>query len=98
MDSMDNPMPALFVSHGSTMMLGEECVVSDDWEEAGRQAELRGVKGIVIMASRIFSHLGSMCTPLTLSAGCSLGEEWREPRARVDESRANLRINRLGRP
>lgn len=31
------------------MMLGEQCVVSDDWEETGRQAERRGIKGVVIM-------------------------------------------------
>ncbi len=46
---MAKPMPMIFVSHGSTMMAGEQCVVSEDWQETGRQAELRGVKGIVIM-------------------------------------------------
>lgn len=37
------------------MMLGEQCLVSDDWEETGRQAELRNIKGVVIMVSIHFS-------------------------------------------
>ncbi|CUM67392.1 uncharacterized protein PRCAT00005086001 [Priceomyces carsonii] len=47
----DKEFPILFVSHGSTMMLGEESVVSKDWEEQGRNAERRDVKGIVILGA-----------------------------------------------
>lgn len=43
--------PVIFVSHGSTMMLGEDSVVSDDWEEQGRNAERSGIKGIVILGA-----------------------------------------------
>ena len=31
------------------MMLGEQSVVTQDWEEIGRQAENRGIKGVVLM-------------------------------------------------
>lgn len=43
------PTPLVFVSHGSTMMLGEQSVVTQDWQEIGRKIEKRGVRGIVLM-------------------------------------------------
>ena len=45
------------------MMLGEQSVVSRDWQEAGRQAELAGVKGIVLMVCG--RGRGSIPTPST---------------------------------
>jgi aromatic ring-opening dioxygenase catalytic subunit (LigB family) len=48
---MGKPTPLIFVSHGSTMMLGEESVVTRDWQEIGRKAERRGIKGVVMMVS-----------------------------------------------
>ena len=46
---MGKPTPLVFVSHGSTMMMGETSVVTKDWQDIGRKAERRGIKGVVIM-------------------------------------------------
>lgn len=46
---MKTPTPLVFVSHGSTMMMAEESMVTKDWQDVGRRAELRGIKGVVIM-------------------------------------------------
>lgn len=51
MTTVNEEFPVLFVSHGSTMMLGEESVVSRDWEEQGRNAERCGIEGIVILGA-----------------------------------------------
>ncbi|CUM55095.1 uncharacterized protein AC631_03453 [Debaryomyces fabryi] len=51
MDYNNKDFPILFVSHGSTMMLGEESVVSRDWEEQGRNAERNGVQGVIILGA-----------------------------------------------
>ncbi|KAI0131922.1 aromatic ring-opening dioxygenase family protein [Xylariales sp. AK1849] len=46
-----SPTPLIFVSHGSTMMLGEQSVVTRDWQETGRKIEKRGVKSIIVMGA-----------------------------------------------
>lgn len=51
MTDSNKDFPILFLSHGSTMILGEESVVSRDWEEQGRNAERNGVQGVVILGA-----------------------------------------------
>jgi hypothetical protein len=43
--------PVLFLSHGTTMMLGENSRVRDYWRKLGDDALRHGVKGVVIMVS-----------------------------------------------
>lgn len=61
------PTPLIFVSHGSTMMLGEQSVVSDDWERQGRNAERRGIKGIVILVRSYSSSSFFLSISMSLS-------------------------------
>lgn len=49
MTDSNKGFPILFLSHGSTMMLGKESVVSRDWEVQGRNAERNGVQGVIIL-------------------------------------------------
>ena len=39
------------MSHGSTMMLGEDSAPGRFWEGVGREAQKRGIKGIVWMGA-----------------------------------------------
>lgn len=41
--------PVHFFSHGSTMMLGEECESAAYWKKCGDDALANDVKGIIIM-------------------------------------------------
>ena len=41
--------PVLFLSHGTTMMLGEDSRVRDYWRKLGQDALKAGVKGVIIM-------------------------------------------------
>src|ERR1700737_1176411 len=45
------PTPVFFMSHGSTMMLGEESAPADFWLSVGQEATRRGVKGVVMMGA-----------------------------------------------
>ncbi|RDL33937.1 uncharacterized protein BP5553_08305 [Venustampulla echinocandica] len=49
--SQKHPTPVFFVSHGSTMMLGEESEPAAIWKEMGDEATRRGVKSIVMMGA-----------------------------------------------
>uniref|UniRef100_A0A060T6E6 ARAD1C19118p n=1 Tax=Blastobotrys adeninivorans TaxID=409370 RepID=A0A060T6E6_BLAAD len=44
-------VPMYFCSHGSTMMLGEQSLASDDWAKFGREAEKHNIKGVVMMGA-----------------------------------------------
>jgi len=52
--------PVHFFSHGSTMMLGEECESASYWEKCGNEALANGVKGLIIMV-RFF--VTAFCQP-----------------------------------
>lgn len=41
--------PVLFLSHGTTMLLGEDSRIRDYWRKLGKDALSHGVKGIIIM-------------------------------------------------
>lgn len=41
--------PVHFLSHGTTMLLGEDSKIRDYWRKLGRDALKHGVKGIIIM-------------------------------------------------
>jgi aromatic ring-opening dioxygenase catalytic subunit (LigB family) len=41
--------PVHFFSHGSTMMLGEECDSATYWKKCGDEALANNIKGVVIM-------------------------------------------------
>jgi len=43
--------PVHFFSHGSTMMLGEECESATYWKKCGDEALENGIKGVVIMGA-----------------------------------------------
>lgn len=43
--------PVHFFSHGSTMMLGEECESASYWKKCGDEALANNVKGIIIMGA-----------------------------------------------
>jgi len=45
--------PVHFFSHGSTMMLGEECESASYWKKCGDEALANGVKGIIMMVRSI---------------------------------------------
>lgn len=68
--AMAKPTPLIFISHGSTMMMAEESVVTRDWQDIGRKAELRGIKGIVIMVLQ--QDFTSCCfwNPFTDDSAC----------------------------
>jgi aromatic ring-opening dioxygenase catalytic subunit (LigB family) len=40
-----------WISHGSTMMLGEESESATYWKKAGDEALANGIKGVVMMVS-----------------------------------------------
>jgi aromatic ring-opening dioxygenase catalytic subunit (LigB family) len=44
--------PVLFLSHGSTMMLGEESESADFWKKCGDDAIAYGIKGVIMMVFR----------------------------------------------
>jgi ABC-type dipeptide/oligopeptide/nickel transport system permease subunit len=44
--------PVLFLSHGTTMMLGTDSRTRDYWAALGRDALVHGVKGVIIMVCR----------------------------------------------
>lgn len=46
-----NLTPVHFFSHGSTMMLGEECPSAAYWNRCGDEASANGIKGVVIMGA-----------------------------------------------
>ncbi|KWU43411.1 LigB subunit of an aromatic-ring-opening dioxygenase LigAB [Rhodotorula sp. JG-1b] len=46
-----HPTPVILCSHGSTMMLGEDSTAGRYWEEVGKEALKRGVKGVVFMGA-----------------------------------------------
>jgi hypothetical protein len=82
--------PVHFFSHGSTMMLGEECDSASYWKKCGDEALENGIKGVVIMVCHFlqtFSHLRlllSLSTALTRFPlpGCALGLPRRQDRSR----------------
>ena len=43
--------PVHFFSHGSTMMLGEDCPSAAYWKKCGDEALAHGIKGVVIMGA-----------------------------------------------
>lgn len=43
--------PVHFFSHGSTMMLGEDCPSAAYWKQCGDEALANGIKGVVIMGA-----------------------------------------------
>jgi aromatic ring-opening dioxygenase catalytic subunit (LigB family) len=43
--------PVHFFSHGSTMMLGEECPSADHWKTCGDEALANNIKGIITMGA-----------------------------------------------
>ncbi|KAK5023873.1 hypothetical protein LTS07_008998 [Exophiala sideris] len=43
--------PVHFFSHGSTMMLGEECDSAAYWKKCGDEALAHGIKGVIIMGA-----------------------------------------------
>ena len=43
--------PVHFFSHGSTMMLGEECQSASYWKKCGDEALAHDIKGVVIMGA-----------------------------------------------
>lgn len=43
--------PVHFLSHGSTMMLGEESDSANYWKKCGDEALARNIKGVVIMVA-----------------------------------------------
>ena len=45
--------PVHFFSHGSTMMLGEESESATYWKKCGDEALANGIKGVIMMVSRI---------------------------------------------
>ena len=45
------PTPVFFMSHGSTMMLGEESAPADFWLSVGEEAIRRGIEGVVLMGA-----------------------------------------------
>ncbi|OBT64249.1 hypothetical protein VE03_06887 [Pseudogymnoascus sp. 23342-1-I1] len=47
----NRPTPVFFLSHGSTMMLGEESKPAEFWKEMGDEATRRGIKSIVMMGA-----------------------------------------------
>ena len=48
--------PVHFFSHGSTMMLGEECESASYWKKCGDEALAQGIKGVVMMVR--------LCSPI----------------------------------
>lgn len=46
---VESTSPVHFFSHGSTMMLGEECESASYWKKCGDEAIAHGIKGVVIM-------------------------------------------------
>lgn len=51
--------PVLFLSHGTTMLLGEDSKIRDYWTKLGRDALKHGVRGIIIMVG------GCACQPFS---------------------------------
>lgn len=43
--------PVHFFSHGSTMMLGEQCPSADYWKKCGDEALANNIKGVIIMGA-----------------------------------------------
>jgi aromatic ring-opening dioxygenase catalytic subunit (LigB family) len=43
--------PVHWLSHGSTMMLGEESESATYWKQAGDEALANGIKGVIMMVS-----------------------------------------------
>ena len=65
--------PVHFLSHGTTMILGERCNIADYWEQIGQDATAHSIKGIIIMVASpidVCSH-GLLTSCLTI--GCPLG-------------------------
>ncbi|KAI8938468.1 hypothetical protein NX059_004360 [Plenodomus lindquistii] len=48
---MSDLAPVLFLSHGTTMLLGEDSRIRDYWRKLGRDALKHHVKGIIIMGA-----------------------------------------------
>lgn len=47
----DPSSPCFFMSHGSTMMLGEDSKPAEFWQSVGKEAKRRGIKGIIWMGA-----------------------------------------------
>lgn len=53
--------PVHWLSHGSTMMLGEECEAATYWKKAGDEALANGIKGVVMMVGRWSRNIDLKC-------------------------------------
>jgi aromatic ring-opening dioxygenase catalytic subunit (LigB family) len=57
-DPRKEPMaPVLLVSHGTTMMLGEEHNSAKYWEQCGDEALAHGIEHVVVMVSPLPTSL-----------------------------------------
>ncbi len=46
--------PVHWLSHGSTMMLGEESESATYWKQAGDEALANGIKGVIMMVRGLY--------------------------------------------
>ena len=51
MAKVQNPPPVLLLSHGTTMLTGEQSVVRDYWKYHGDKALEYPIKGVIMMVS-----------------------------------------------
>ena len=71
--------PVHFFSHGSTMMLGEECESTTYWKKCGDEALANNIKGVVIMVRSPASGFPPVCSHKShFKIGSTLGLSQRQ--------------------
>ncbi|KAE8136112.1 Extradiol ring-cleavage dioxygenase, class III enzyme, subunit B [Aspergillus pseudotamarii] len=84
-----NLAPVLFLSHGTTMMLGTDSRTRDYWEALGRDALRHGAKGVIIMGAHWNSledkiHVAMNPNPSIMPISNTLPDLWANFRPNPD--------------